>query len=105
MTPDKVVTLEVVDLDGFYEVVDAEAVLGCPYTGMADGPTASGRTGRAAVDEWVATYTPDGVVTLASGYRDDPARDYLLDAEYDQGELEVFADLEGGFTAGMSSVC
>ena len=102
---DDPVAVVVVDPDDFYEEVDAAAFLGCAYTGWVDGPTASGATGREAAEAWVAAYVPDGRLTPDSGYRDDPARDFLVRAEFDQGQLQIFPDGETGFTAGMSAVC
>jgi hypothetical protein len=98
-------TLTVVDRDGYYQEVDPHEVLGCAFTGEADGPTTSGATGEQAARAWVDTYRPDATLTPAAGYVGDPERDFLLDSGVERGVLEIFRTDSGQFTAGLGSVC
>jgi hypothetical protein len=102
---DESVTLTVVDPEGYYEAVDSEAVLGCVFTGQADGPVTTGATGRAAADAYVAQYVPGATLTLAAGYREDPSRGYLLDSEVEKAGISVFPNDDGGYSAAVGPIC
>jgi hypothetical protein len=102
---DEPVILTVVDPEGYYEAVDAEAVLGCVFTGQADGPVTTGATGREAADAYVAQYVPGATLTLAAGYREDPSRGYLLDSEVEKAGISVFPNDDGGYSAAIGPIC
>ena len=101
----KTVSVNVVDRIGFYEPGDPVATLGCHFTGTADGPTTTGATGMLAAQAWRDAYAPDGTLSQAPGYVEDPARDWLLESPEEPGLLQVFASDDGGFTAGLGPIC